>query len=280
MNLSNLTLDLSPSAQLIIIVLLANTVLLLTIAMIVGAKLIVEKKVYAKAAENVEATKDLLLVATKVNEDTRAKTDKIERTVEKVAEKVEKAEGAGSKEVPKAQTPAWKPGDPDPRAADLGPQARGKGFRGWFLGPSMVLLGLMGNVAAVTVTADPPEEKFVAEPETEPCPPLASATRLMSSREYAGAADAFTRAAEAGSDREVCLARRAECLYYLGNYRGVLEEADRLERYATTSPWPAYLRGLVYKKTVGVNAAREQFHRALLLGHPQAAGQLRVTRAL
>lgn len=243
---------------------------------------------YLKMGDIASASTEAMKLAVVLNTDTRRKVAKLddaahkveevaEKTTKEVRDKVEEVRQAVS-EIPKP-SPAWKPGDPEPRRADLGPGARGR-VGGLILGPGMVLLAVMTH--ALAVTADPPPalpllpEDVVAATVNDDR--MVRAAGLMAHRRYDDAADLFLRAADGGCDREVCHARRAECMYYLGDNPGVLTEAEVLEQHAPSSPWPAYLRGLVAKRQGNTAQAREHFHRAALLGHPQAAGQLRVTR--
>lgn len=262
------------------VVLLVMMVVWTISAVVVSAGIVI---LIVRMSSILDVVKVVMRVSTATNIDTRTKAEKVEKVAAEIREVATKTtEEVTNKvtEIKKAVTPepTWKPGQPDPRGANLGPEARGRGptGAGWLIGPALVAFGLMSHAAAMGLAEQPQhQEVVVSNPNGE----LVAAAQFMAGRDYLAAYAGYTNALKNGCDEEVCHARRAECLYYLGNVKEVMAEADVLEQKHPTSPWPSYLRGLVAKRDGCVRVAREHFHRAAILGHPQAAGQLRATRA-
>jgi hypothetical protein len=236
--------------------------------------------ILVRVSASLEVARAVLRVSAANNVDTREKVDRVAALPELVRDEVKRVNIKVEEvkqtvaQVVTSPGPEWKPGDPEPRGKDLGPQARGMGPLGWLIAPTIALLGLLGHATAIQFATQEEPTTVNIEAGNER---LRTAGNLMSRREFDRAAEEFTRALQAGADDEVCLARRAECRYYSGDRTAVLEDAERLEGRRPQSPWPSYLRGLVYKRGGDTRAAREEFHRAALLGHPQAPAQLRIT---
>jgi hypothetical protein len=96
----------------------------------------------------------------------------------------------------------------------------------------------------------------------------------MVNKQYTSAAALFQDAADAGCDLEMCLNRKAEAQYRLGDDTAALATCDVLEGQRPKSQGAAFVRGLVFKRQGSRGKARMAFEVAALRGHPLARLQL------
>lgn len=101
---------------------------------------------------------------------------------------------------------------------------------------------------------------------TPPPGSLDAALTALRGRDYEEGQGLFGAALAAGGDPALCLAGRAECLFYLRRYDEALECCDALRRACPNAARQHTLRGLVYRRTDRENESREQFRAAVRQG--------------
>lgn len=108
------------------------------------------------------------------------------------------------------------------------------------------------------------------QPSGPPRSELIDALECLRRRDYERAAPLFAACAAAGGDAGLCLAGRAECLFYLKQYDEALTACEELRQALPSSGRAAMIKGLVYRQQGRNEEATELFRVAARHGERAA----------